>query len=162
MPNRWKASKMELVDISSEVMADNTHPLTTIPMGSLRGEPVLRINKMLVEVEKSLSLGIDATKGFSSLTLCVITGSDDFTREHAVGCNTNVMGYHFPEGTQEHEELVWLAKSFKLEMTEYSQQIYSPGGYAYPSGDDDDDGKGDGGGDLKVTPSYLLRKRRFW
>ena len=53
---------MELLDVSSDVVADNTLPLTTIPMGSPRGEPVRRINKMLLEVEKSLSLGIDATK----------------------------------------------------------------------------------------------------
>ena len=53
---------MESSDVSSDVMADNTLPLTTIPMGSPRGEPVWRINKMLLEVEKSLSLGIDATK----------------------------------------------------------------------------------------------------
>ena len=34
---------------------------TTIPMGSPRGELVRKINKVLLEVEKSTSLGIDAT-----------------------------------------------------------------------------------------------------
>ena len=53
---------MELLDVSSDIVADNTLPMTTIPMGSPRGEPVWGINKMLLEVEKSLLLGIDATK----------------------------------------------------------------------------------------------------
>ena len=42
-------------------MADNTLPQTTIPMGSPRGEPVRKISKVLLELEKSMSLGIDAT-----------------------------------------------------------------------------------------------------
>ena len=43
-------------------MEDNTLPQTTIPMGSPRGEPVRKISKVLLELEKSVSLGIDATK----------------------------------------------------------------------------------------------------
>ena len=56
---------------------------------------------------------------------------------------------------QEHEELFWLVGNLKLEMTEYSREIYAPRGIAYP-GDDDD-----GGGDSEGTPSYQPRKRRF-
>ena len=42
----------------------------------------------------------------------------------------------------------------KLEMTEYSKQIYGPGGFTY-SGDDDDDGDDDNdGGDPEATPNY--------
>ena len=53
---------MEFMYMTSEVVANNSLPMTTIPMGSPRGESVRRINKMLLEVEKSLSLRIDATK----------------------------------------------------------------------------------------------------
>ena len=60
---------------------------------------------------------------------------------------------------QEHEELVWLAGNHKLDVTEYSKQLY--GG----EGVDDDDGGGDGGGGggggSESTPSYQPRKRRF-
>ena len=50
--------------------------------------------------------------------------------------------------------MVWLVGNLKLEMTNYSRNMYGPGRVAYPSsgGDDDDD---DGGGeeeDLKATP----------
>ena len=54
--------------------------------------------------------------------------------------------------------MAWLAGNLKLEMTEYSRQIYGPREFAYP---DDDDGIGDGGGDSEATPSYQPRKRRF-
>ena len=47
---------------------------------------------------------------------------------------------------QEHEELVWLAGSLKLEVTEYSKWIYSPRGFAYLGGGDDDDNNGGGAG----------------
>ena len=53
---------MELLDVSSEVVADNTNPLTAIPINSPRGESVWRINKVLLEGEKGMSLGIDAMK----------------------------------------------------------------------------------------------------
>ena len=41
-------------------------------------------------------------------------------------------------------------------MMNYSQQIYGPGRFAYPSGDDDDGGGGGGDddGDSEATPSF--------
>ena len=48
----------------------------------------------------------------------------------------------------EPEELVWLARNLKLEVTEYSKQIYGPLEYAYLSDDDNDDGD-----DCEMTPS---------
>ena len=57
-----------------------------------------------------------------------------------------------------HEELVWLTRNLKLDMTKYSWLIYGPGGFTYSGDDDDDD---DGGGDLEATPSYQPRKRHF-
>ena len=48
---------MELRDMSSEVVADNTKLVTTIPINSPRW-----INKVLLEVEKGVLLAIDATK----------------------------------------------------------------------------------------------------
>ena len=48
---------MELRDVSSEVVADNTKPVTAIPINSPRW-----INKVLLEVEKGVLLAIDATK----------------------------------------------------------------------------------------------------
>ena len=48
---------MELRDVSSEVVADNTKPVTAIPINSPRW-----INKVLLEVEKGALLAIDATK----------------------------------------------------------------------------------------------------
>ena len=63
--------------------------------------------------------------------------------------------------------MVWLAGNLKLEVTNYSWELYGPGGTAHPSSgggdddDDDDDGGGGGGenGDSEVTPSYQPRKR---
>lgn len=49
----------------------------------------------------------------------------------------------------EHKELVWLVGNLKLEVTEYSRQIYGPGGCTQPGDDDDDDGD-----DPEMTPSY--------
>ena len=37
---RREASEMELVGVSSEVVVDNTKPVTAIPIKSPRGEPV--------------------------------------------------------------------------------------------------------------------------
>ena len=56
--------------------------------------------------------------------------------------------------TQEHEELIWLAGNLKLEVTEYSRRIYSPKGFAHPSGGDDDDGDDGGAGGSETTPNY--------
>ena len=53
---------MELMDVSSEVVADNTNPLTAIPINSPRGESIKWINKVLLEGEKGASLAIDATR----------------------------------------------------------------------------------------------------
>ncbi|KAK9993578.1 hypothetical protein SO802_023281 [Lithocarpus litseifolius] len=65
---------------------------------------------------------------------------------------------------QEYEELVWLVGNLKLEVTNYSRNLYGPRGAAYPGGgDDDDDDDGGGGGDeedSEATPSYQSRKRR--
>ena len=59
---------------------------------------------------------------------------------------------------QEHEDLVWLAGNLKLEVTNYSRELYGPEGAAHPSiGDDDDGGKKE---DSKATLSYQPRKRR--
>ena len=44
-----------------------------------------------------------------------------------------------------HEDLVWLARNLKLEVTEYSKLLYSPKGDG-GGGNDDDDGGGSGGG----------------
>lgn len=53
--------------------------------------------------------------------------------------------------------MVWLARNPKLEMTEYSRQIYAPRAFSYLG---DDDGSG-GGGDSETTPNYQPRKRCF-
>ena len=60
---------------------------------------------------------------------------------------------------QEHKELVWLAGNLKLNVTNYSRNLYYPRGAAYPGngGDDDDDGGDEN--DSEATPSYQLRKR---
>ena len=58
---------------------------------------------------------------------------------------------------------MWLAVNLKLEVTNYSSELYGPGGVAHPSGDGDDgDDDNDGGEeeDSEVTPSYQPRKRR--
>jgi len=52
-----------------------------------------------------------------------------------------------------------LAGNLKLEVTNYSRELYGPRGMAHPGGgDDDDDDSGEE--DLEATPSYQLRKRR--
>ncbi|KAL0004867.1 hypothetical protein SO802_012428 [Lithocarpus litseifolius] len=86
-------------------------------------------------------------------------GLNGFAWERAVGCNTNFIGYLFPE--EEHEELIWLAGNLKLEVSEYSRGIYDPEGFAHPGDDDDDDEGGDdgGAGGSKTTLSYQPRKR---
>ena len=43
----------------------------------------------------------------------------------------------FQPTVEEHEELIWLARNLKLEVTKYSKQIYGPRGFAH-LGDDDD------------------------
>ena len=54
---------------------------------------------------------------------------------------------------------MWLARNLKLEVTNYSRELYSPRGVAHlGSGDDDDDD--DDEKDSEETPSYCLRKRR--
>ena len=55
------------------------------------------------------------------------------------------------------KELVWLTGNLKLEMIEYSRQLY--GG---KDGEEEDDDGGDGAGGLESTPSHQPRKRRFW
>ena len=47
--------------------------------------------------------------------------------------------------------------NLKLELTEYSRQLY--GG---KDGEEEDDDGGDGAGGLESTPSHQPRKRRFW
>ena len=60
--HREKASEMELKDMTGVFVADNTEPMTTIHISSSsRGKPVRRIDKMLLEVEKGVSLALDAT-----------------------------------------------------------------------------------------------------
>ena len=50
--------------------------------------------------------------------------------------------------------MVWLAGNLKLEVTNYSRELYGPRGMAHPGG-------GDGGKeDSEVTPSYQPRKRQ--
>ena len=53
--------------------------------------------------------------------------------------------------------MVWLAGNLKLEMTNYSRELYGLGGVADPSSGDNDDGGGEE--DSEVTPSYQPRKR---
>ena len=64
---------------------------------------------------------------------------------------------------EEHEELVWLAGNLKLEVTEYSKQIYGLIGFAQPRDNDNDDDvdDDDNGDDPEATASYRLRKRHY-
>jgi len=63
---------------------------------------------------------------------------------------------------EEHEELVWLARNLKLEVTEYSKQIYGPIGFAHPRDDGDNNNDDDeNGDDLEATPSYRPRKKHY-
>ena len=55
--------------------------------------------------------------------------------------------------------MVWLAGNLKLELTNYSRELYSPRGVAYLGSGDDDDDDGEEE-DSEATPSYKLRKRR--
>ena len=50
---------------------------------------------------------------------------------------------------------MWLVGNLKLEVTNYSRELYGPGGVAYLDGGDDD-GKEE---DMEATPSYRSRKR---
>ena len=54
-----------------------------------------------------------------------------------------------------HEELIWLTGNLKLEVIEYSRQIYGPREHTH-LGDDDDDGD-----DPKKTSSCWPRKRHY-
>jgi len=51
---------------------------------------------------------------------------------------------------------VWLVGNLKLEVTNYSRELYGPVGAARSDGGDDD-GKEE---DSEATPSYRSRKRR--
>ena len=55
---------MELEDVTCAIVADNTDPVPTILVrcsSSPKGKPVLRICKVLLEVEKGVSLAFNAT-----------------------------------------------------------------------------------------------------
>ncbi|KAK9997809.1 hypothetical protein SO802_017412 [Lithocarpus litseifolius] len=54
----------------------------------------------------------------------------------------------------EHKDLVWLARNLKLKVTEYSRQLFGPGGYAQGLDGDDDY-------DPEVTPRVQPRKRHY-
>lgn len=73
----------------------------------------------------------------------------------------NLSFFEMQPTIQEHEEMVWLPRDLKLEVTNYSRNLYCPKGAAYlGGGDNDDSGKED---DPKATPSYQLRKRwHYW
>ena len=68
---------------------------------------------------------------------------------------TNPSFFELHPTIQEHEELVWLVGNLKLEVTNYSRNLYGPGGVAYlGSGGDDDDDNRDDEEDSEATPSY--------
>ena len=72
---------------------------------------------------------------------------------------TNPSFFELQPTIQEHEELVWLVENLKLEVTNYSRNLYGLEEAALPgSGGDDDDNGGDEE-DLEATPSYQSRKR---
>ena len=77
---------------------------------------------------------------------------------HLNTCSNN-LSFKIQPTVQEHEELVLLALNLKLDLTEYSQQLYGGG----DDKDDDDDGGGDcdGVGGSESTPSHQQRKRSF-
>ena len=81
---------------------------------------------------------------------------------HLNTCSNN-LSFKIQPTVLEHEELVLLAGNLKLDLTEYSQQLYGGG----DDKDDDDDGGGGGGGDCngvggsESTPSHQQRKRSF-
>ena len=52
--------------------------------------------------------------------------------------------------------MVWLARNLKLELTNYSRELYGLGGVAHLGVGDDDGGDEE---DSKVTTSYQSRKR---
>ena len=53
----------------------------------------------------------------------------------------------------------WLVRNLKLEVTNYSRELYGPGGAAHPDGGYDDDDDGSEEEDSEATLSYQLRKR---
>ena len=70
----------------------------------------------------------------------------------------NIIFFELQPTIQEHEELVLLAGNLKLEVTNYSRELYGPGGVAHLSNGDDDDGGDEE--DSEATPSYQPRKRQ--
>ena len=77
---------------------------------------------------------------------------------HPNTCSNN-LSFKIQPIVQEHEDLVWLAGNLKLELTNYSWQLY--GGKDMSDDDDDDDVGGEGGGGLALTLSHQSRKRHF-
>ena len=56
---------------------------------------------------------------------------------------------------------MWLVGNLKLEVTDYSRELYSHGGVAHLGGGDDDDDYDNGEmEDSEATPSYRSRKRQ--
>ena len=56
---------------------------------------------------------------------------------------------------------VSIVGNFKFEVTNYSSDLYGPGGATHLGGGGDDDDDDDGGEeDWEATPSYQPRKRR--
>jgi len=75
---------------------------------------------------------------------------------HPNTCSNN-LSFKIQVTVQEHEELILPAGNLKLELTEYSWQLYSG---RDNENDDDDDGD-DGAGGSESTLSYQPRKRYF-
>jgi len=57
---------------------------------------------------------------------------------HLSTAHSNPFPFTFQPTIQEHKELVWLAGNLKLEVTQYTRDLYSLGGLAYPDDDNDD------------------------
>ena len=65
---------------------------------------------------------------------------------------TNPHFFELQPTIQEHEELEWLAENLKLEVTNYSMELYGLRGVAHLGDGDDDDGGDEE--DSEVTLSY--------
>ena len=83
--------------------------------------------------------GTQVVSSLPSLTL-------SFLSSYLLITYSNIVFFSIQPTIQEHEEHVQLVGNLKLQVTEYSRQMYGPRGLAY-LGDGDDDDDGDGGVD---------------
>ena len=97
------------------------------------------------------------TRAVILLCVCVCVSFPPYAKLLFFVSVTNPSSFQLQPIIQELKEFLWLAENLKLKVTNYSRELYGPGGVAKPGNGGDDDGEEE---DSEAIPSYQPRKRR--